>query len=89
MADEPPIRRLDPLTRLCALALDPSPFLAADPAWKNQYRIAMAFRDVAARLHLRVPRRYLKLERAVVLAGVAALSNDIPLCKVAHDRARR
>jgi hypothetical protein len=74
--------------KLCALALDPA-LRDVEPFWLYLYRLNMASRDAGQRLHLRVPSRYMKLDRMFVLAGVAGLSNEVPMRKQAYDWARR
>lgn len=74
--------------RLCALALDPT-LREVEPFWLYLYRLNIAARDTGLRVHLKVPRRYFKLDRMTVLAGVAGLSNDVPMRKQAYDWARR
>lgn len=76
-------------TRFAARALDPSLNDMAQPFWRRLYRENMAAREVGHRLHIRVPRRYLVMERLTVLAGVSGLPNNIPLRKQAYDWARR
>jgi len=75
--------------KLATIALDPT---LADPnetLWRNIYRTSVAMRGVARTLHIRIPRSDMSLSRAVVLAGVAGLTNDVPLRKQAYDWARR
>lgn len=74
--------------RLCALALDPT-LREVEPFWLYLYRLNMAAREAGERVRLRVPRRYMKLDRMTVLAGVAGLSNEVPMRKQAYDWARR
>ncbi|MEY2668628.1 MAG: hypothetical protein RJA59_1266 [Pseudomonadota bacterium] len=74
--------------RLCAIALDPT-LREEEPFWLYLYRLNIAARDVGVRVHLKVPRRYFRLDRMFVLAGVAGLSNEVPMRKQAFDWARR
>lgn len=76
-------------TRFAARALDPSLNYTDQPFWRQLYRENMAAREVGRRLNIRVPRRYLVMERLTVLTGVAGLPNSIPLRKQAYDWARR
>lgn len=74
--------------RLCAFALDPS-LREEEPFWLYLYRLNIAARDVGLRVNLKVPRRFFELDRAFVLAGVAGLTNEVPMRKQAFDWARR
>jgi hypothetical protein len=74
--------------RLCAIALDPS-LRDVEPFWLYLYRLNIAARDVGLRVHLKVPRRFFELDRAFVLAGVAGLTNEVPMRRQAFDWARR
>ena len=74
---------------LCARASDPSLNATDVPVWFMVYRANMAAREIGHRLHIRVPSHYHRLDKAVVLAGTAGLSNAIPLRKGAYDWARR
>ena len=60
-----------------------------EPVWQSVYSANMASREIGARLHIRVPAHYHRLDKAMVLAGVAGISNDAPLRKQAFDWARR
>ena len=60
-----------------------------EPDWQSVYSANMAAREIGLRLHIRVPARYHRLDKAMVLAGVAGISNDVPLRKQAFDWARR
>jgi hypothetical protein len=73
---------------VCARALDPT-LMDNDPVWRQVYRGNVAARAVGRRLGIRVPARYLKFDRMVVLSGVAGLSNDVPFRKQAFDWSRR
>ena len=75
--------------KLCALALDPTLRDRDAPAWLYVYRVNIAAREVGRRLGIRVPSRFLKTDRWVVMAGVAGLSNEVPMRKQAYDWARR
>jgi len=73
---------------LAARVLDPS--LDMEYAmWRRTYRLVLAQRDLARRVHVRLPRRVFDFERAYVLAGTVGISNDVPLRKQAFDWARR
>jgi hypothetical protein len=74
--------------KLCAYARDPA-LRDTGPLWAHVYLTNMASREIGRRLGIRVPSRYLTLDRIVVLAGVAGLSNDVPMRKQAYDWARR
>jgi hypothetical protein len=76
-------------TALCAIALDPDIDNDVQPLWARVYRINRAASEVGKRIHIRVPRRFTKFDRYVVLAGVAGLSNEVPMRKQAYDWARR
>lgn len=73
---------------LAARVLDPSLDEEA-VMWRRSYRLALARRGLARRVHVRLPRRIFDFERTYVLAGVAGLTNDVPLRKQAFDWARR
>jgi len=73
---------------LAARVLDPS-LDQETTMWRRAYRLAVAKRDLARRVHVRLPRRVFDFERAHVLAGVAGLTNEVPLRKQAFDWARR
>ena len=74
--------------RLAAIALDPS-LREEEPFWLYLYRLNIAARKVGLRVHLKVPRHFFELDRAFVLAGVAGLTNEVPMRKQAFDWARR
>ena len=75
---------------LCARAKDSTLWASYDePVWLKVYRGDMQAREIGHRLHIRVPSRYLRLDKAVVMAGTSGLSNDIPSLKQARDWARR
>lgn len=57
--------------------------------WLHVYRRSRSARNLAQQLGLRVPRRYWDMDRAMVRAGVAGLSNEVPYRKEAYDWARR
>lgn len=73
---------------LAARVLDPSIDAETVP-WRRAYRLAVARREAARKVGVRLPRRIFDFERAFVLAGTAGLSNDVPLRKQAYDWARR
>lgn len=72
---------------LAAIALNPD--LEFDEPWRRVYRIAMFQRAWALTLRIRMPRGHQSHMKAFVLAGVAGLSNSVPLRKQAYDWARR
>lgn len=80
-------RQMKEFLILCARARDPS--LDEKTYWRRIYRTAMAARDVGNRVRVRVPRRFFKMDRLTVLAGVAGLTSEEPLRKQAFDWARR
>jgi hypothetical protein len=57
--------------------------------WRRAHRLALAKRDLARKVHVRLPRSVFDFERAYVLAGVAGLTNEVPGRKRAYDWARR
>lgn len=71
--------------RLAAIALDPT--LKEDVPWRRVYRLDQSMRQIARAID--VPYKSSQMDRAFVLAGVAGLSNDVPLRKQAFDWARR
>jgi hypothetical protein len=73
--------------RLAARVLDPS--IDAEVGWRRSYLLAKAVSDLSRKAHVRLPRRVFDFERAFTLAGVAGLTNDVPLRKQAFDWARR
>jgi hypothetical protein len=75
---------------VCARALDYSlnPDIP-EPIWRKVYRGNMAARAVGKRLHIRVPARYHRFDKTVVLMGTTGLANDVPFRKEAYDWARR
>lgn len=75
--------------KMAAVELDPTINDLTQPVWRRVYRVSIAARDVGKRLHIRVPSRYLTFDRHVVRAGVAGLSNEVPLRKQAFDWSRR
>jgi hypothetical protein len=75
------------LLSMAARIRDPS--LDADLPWRRVYRVSIAARGLAAEIHVRLPREVWDFNRAFVKAGVAGLSNDVPLRKQAYDWARR
>jgi hypothetical protein len=75
--------------KLAAMALDPTLTDPREPLWRHIYRTSIAMRGVARTLHILNPRSDMALSRAVVLAGVAGLTNEVPLRKQAYDWARR
>jgi len=75
--------------KLAAMALDPTLTDPREPLWRHIYRTSIAMRGVARALHILIPRSDMALSRAVVLAGVAGQTNEVPLRKQAYDWARR
>lgn len=73
--------------KLVANALDPT-IDEAEP-WARVYRQNLSARALGHRIHIRVPARYLRFDRAFVKASVAGLPNETPLRKEAYDWARR
>jgi len=73
--------------KLVAKVRDPS--LADDVPWRRIYRMDKLARQAANELGIRLPRRLFATDRAFVLAGVAGISNDVPMRKQAFDWARR
>jgi hypothetical protein len=74
---------------LCARALDLTRGVENEPDWLRVYRDNIAIRTVGKVLHIRVPSRYHRFDKTVVMAGVGGLSNDMPFRKQAYDWARR
>ena len=73
---------------LAAIALQPE--LNDEPPWRRVYRRNVASRELAKRLHVRMPgREFYDFDRSFVLASVASLPNSEPLRKQAFDWARR
>ena len=73
---------------LAAIALDPS--INDEVPWRRVYRRNVASRDLARRLHVRMPgREHYDFDRSFVLASVAAIPNSERLRKQAFDWARR
>ena len=75
------------LLSMAARIRDPS--LDDDLPWRRVYRVSIAARVLAAEIHVRLPRGIWDFNRAFVKAGVAGLSNDVPLRKQAFNWARR
>lgn len=73
---------------LAARVLDPS-LDEETVMWRRAHRLVLAKRDLAHRVHVRLPRRVFDFERTYVLAGVAGLTNEVPGRKRAYDWARR
>lgn len=73
--------------RLAAQALDPS--INDDIPWRRTFRLYRAIRDAAARFHIRFQPRYWSFDKAFVLAGVAGLTNEVPMRRQAYNWARR
>ena len=73
--------------KLVAKVRDPS--LADDVPWRRIYRMDKLARQAADELGIRLPSRLFATDRAFVLAGVAGISNDVPMRKQAFDWARR
>jgi hypothetical protein len=75
---------------LCARAKDPTLWASYDePVWLKVYRGNVAARYIGWQIHIRVPARYHRFDKMIVLSGVTLLSNDVPLRKQAFDWARR
>jgi hypothetical protein len=71
-----------------AVALQPE--LNDEPPWRRVYRRQIAARELAAKLHVRMPgREFYSFDRSFVLASVASIPNSEPLRKQAFDWARR
>jgi hypothetical protein len=85
-----PVTRADTFAflKLAAQVIDPTLRDEAVP-WRRVYRMNRLVRDLAHRLHVRLPAHSSRMDRAFVLAGVAGLSNEVPLRKQAFDWARR
>jgi len=73
--------------KMVARARDPS--LDTDIPWRRVYRTDAAVYELARRIHIRPPKKVFDFDRAFVRAGVAGLSNDIPMRKQAYDWSRR
>lgn len=73
--------------KLAAVARDPS--LNEDQPWRRVYRIDMALVDMSKEVHVRVPARYLVMDRAFVRASVATIPNSEPLRRRAFHWSRR
>jgi len=73
--------------RLAAQVLDPT--VNDDIPWRRQYRLYRGVQAAASLFHMRYPPRYWSADKAFVLAGVAGLSNEVPMRKQAYDWARR
>ena len=73
--------------RLAAQVLDPT--VNDDILWRRQYRLYRGVQAAASLFHMRYPPRYWSADKAFVLAGVAGLSNEVPMRKQAYDWARR
>lgn len=89
LAEPDRVDRRDALVflRLAAQALDPT--MNDDVPWRRTYRLYRGVRDAAARFHMVYPPRHWTADKAFVLAGVAGLSNSVPMRKQAYDWARR
>ena len=71
-----------------AVALDQS--LNDEVPWRRVYKRQLAAREIAKRLHVRMPgREYYDFDRSFVLAGLATVPNSEPDRKQAFDWARR
>ena len=71
-----------------AIALDPS--INDEVPWRRVYRRNIAARDLARRLHVRMPgREHYDFDRSFVRASVASIPNSEPLRQAAFDWARR
>jgi len=73
--------------RLAAQVLEPS--INDDIPWRRVYRLYRAIQAAASLFHMRYPPRYWSADKAFVLAGVAGLSNEVPMRKQAYNWARR
>lgn len=74
--------------RLAVQVLDPT--INDDIPWRRVYRLYRGVWHAADVFHLRFAgRRYWGADKAFVLAGVAGLSNDVPMRRQAFDWARR
>jgi hypothetical protein len=89
LAEPPRVDRWDAFVflRLAAQALDPT--INADIPWRRVYRLYRGVQAAAGQFHMSYPPRYWRADKAFVLAGVAGLSNDVPLRKQAFNWARR
>jgi hypothetical protein len=85
---ERPYQRPDTLAFLKLVARSQEPSIDADEPWRRVYRLNLKVRFLARFLHIRNPAGPARADRAFVLAGVAPLSNDVPLRKQAFDWAR-
>lgn len=84
-----PVRKVSTYTFLKLVAKVRDPSLADDVPWRRIYRMDKLTRQAANELGIRLPRRLFATDRAFVLAGVAGISNDVPMRKQAFDWARR
>jgi hypothetical protein len=73
--------------KLAAQAKDPS--VLGEAPWKRVYLLNVRARELGHQVGIRVPARFTRFDRAFVRAGVAGLTNDVPLRKSAFDWARR
>lgn len=85
-----PVTRVDTLAflKLAAQVIDPTLAEESVP-WRRVFRMNRLVRQTARRLHVRLPGHLSRMDRAFVLAGVAGLSNEVPLRKQAFDWSRR
>lgn len=74
--------------KLAAIALDPS-INEETVMWRRVYRRALGVRAAAQKTRVRIPARFMAMDRAQVRAGTAGLSNEVPMRKQAFDWARR
>ena len=74
--------------RLAARLIDPT-LDAEDVPWRRVYRHYLLVRECARELHIPNPAYPARHDRAFVLAGVAGVSDSVPLRKRAYDWARR
>ena len=81
-------KRANTLAFLKLVARSQEPSIDADEPWRRVYRLNLKVRFLARFLRIRNPAGPARADRAFVLAGVAPLSNDVPLRKQAFDWAR-
>ena len=89
LAEPSTVDRRDALVflRLAAQVLDPT--INDDIPWRRTYRLYRGVQDAALRFHMSYPPRHWAADKAFVLAGVAGLSNEVPMRKQAYDWSRR
>ena len=86
---ERPVQRPSTLVFLKLVARVEEPSIDFDTPWRRIYRMNMAVRDLAVRLHIQYPDYQASADRAFVLASVAGMSNAVPMRRQAFDWARR